>query len=89
MEEELRKQEEEELRIAQLEQQVKKKERDEKVRQAICESSWELRELESKLKNAYVVKERLVQIKDNEAKKQRERVRFSLDFFGLICISIV
>jgi hypothetical protein len=56
MEEEIRKHEEEERRMAALEQQVKKKERDEKIRQAICDGSWELRDLESKLKNAYVVK---------------------------------
>lgn len=74
MEESARKHEEELKRMAEMEDAVKKMHRDEKLRQTICDNSYELRDLESKLKNAYVVKERLAQIKENEVKKQRERV---------------
>ena len=74
MEEQMRIREQEIRHMKEMESTVKATESKERLRQAIRDSSWELRELESKLKNAYAVKECLAQIKENEAKKQREKV---------------
>ncbi|XP_074522253.1 meiosis-specific nuclear structural protein 1-like isoform X1 [Halichoeres trimaculatus] len=55
------------------------KQREEKIRQHIIENSPELRELESKLKAAYVSKERAAQIAEREAMRL-ESMRENADF---------
>ncbi|UJR14027.1 hypothetical protein I4U23_001026 [Adineta vaga] len=59
----------EERLAIELERVKHEKTRDEKMRQQIRETSYELRELESKLRAAYVQKERIAQMAEKEALK--------------------
>lgn len=67
---------------AEIAQQIEDKEqekqnqslRDQKMRQVVRESSQELRDLERLISSAYVGKERVIQLKEMEARKQREKI---------------
>lgn len=61
--------------MAELERRKAEQIREEKLIQRIREESAELRELESKLKAAYVSKERATQMAEREARVVSERVR--------------
>ena len=51
---------------------------DSKIRQQIRETSYEIRELEAKLKAGYMNKERAAQLAEKEARKQEEIVSSNL-----------
>jgi hypothetical protein len=61
--------------VQELEKRKSDAVREEKLIQRIREESEELRELESKLKAAYVSKERAQQLAEAEHKREQERVR--------------
>jgi hypothetical protein len=52
--------------------------RDEKIRQALRDSSMEIRELEHKLRLAYIGKDHVAQIKEAEARRAKDAVRLYL-----------
>jgi len=52
---------------------------DGKLRQQIRETSYEIRELEAKLKAGYMNKERAAQLAEKEARRQEEKVQTNLE----------
>ena len=64
----------EERIIQELERRKETQVRDEKMRQAIRENSVELRQLEGKLRNAYVSKERATQLEEKAMLRQLQKV---------------
>lgn len=63
----------EEAALTEIEADISTKLREEKMRQAIRENSYELRDLEQKINCAYMNKERSLQIKEKELMKQQKK----------------
>ena len=73
----------EEMRLVEeIERRRHEQIREEKMRQSIRENSVELRELEKKLNNAYMNKERALQIQEKQYIIQKEKVILSYYFIS-------